>query len=300
MELKYIVKNDKYQKINQVLKNEFQISSRLLIKLIKNKKIFLNNTITDTRTPIKENDEIRVLLDLKEDNSNIVPTKIDLKIAFEDEGLLVINKPAGISIHPSMMHYTDTLSNGVRYYFDRIGLKKKNRPVNRLDKDTSGLVVFAKNEYVQECLIKQMKENTFRKEYLCIVSGIIQNKSGTIDKPIKRKNNSIIERCVSADGQRSITHYEVIKEFENYSLVKCILETGRTHQIRVHMAYIGHPLLGDTLYGKESELIKRQALHCSKLTFINPKTKNKQIINCPLPKDFEVINHLTHLSIKKE
>lgn len=289
MELKYIVNDNNYQNINQILKNEFQISSRLLTKLIKNKKIFLNDNVIDTRNPIKENDKIKVLLDFEEDNSNIIPTKMDLKIIYEDEDLLIINKPAGISVHPSIMHYTDSLSNGIRYYFDKIGLKKKIRPVNRLDKGTSGLVVFAKNEYVQECLIKQMEKNTFKKEYLCIISGKLQNKVGTIDEPIKRKENSIIERCVSADGQRSITHYEVIKEFENYSLVKCILETGRTHQIRVHMAFIGHPLLGDTLYGSESELIKRQALHCYKLFFVNLKTKKKRIITCPLPKDFQFI-----------
>lgn len=292
MELSYLVKDDKYQNINQVLKNKFEISTRLMIKLIKKHKIFLNNEVVDTRSIIKINDEIRVLLDIEENNSNIIPTKMDLEIIYEDDGLLIINKSPGIAVHPSIAHYSDSLSNGVRYYFDKMGLKKKIRPVNRLDKDTSGLVVFAKNEYIQECLIKQMQQNTFNKEYLCVVSGIMQIKSGTINEPIKRKSNSIIERCISYDGQPSITHYEVIKEFENYSLVKCILETGRTHQIRVHMAHIGHPLLGDTLYGLESNLIKRQALHCYKLSFINPLTKLEQTIEINYPEDFiNVLNN---------
>ena len=148
MELKYIVKNNKFNNINQILKNEFELSSRLLLKLIKNKKVFLNGLPTDTRNLVKNGDIITVLLDMEEDNSNIVPTKINLDVVYEDDGILIVNKPSGIPVHPSILHYEDSLSNGVRYYFDQIGLKKKIRPVNRLDKDTTGLVVFAKNEYV--------------------------------------------------------------------------------------------------------------------------------------------------------
>ena len=134
---------------------------------------------------------------------------------------------------------------GVKYYFEQIGLKRKIRPVNRLDLNTSGLIIFAKNEYIQECLIQQMTSNLFKKEYIAIVSGKFANaeKSGTINLPIARKENSIIERCINKDGQKAITHYEVIKQYNKYSLVKCSLETGRTHQIRVHMAAISHPLI---------------------------------------------------------
>lgn len=286
MKLKYIVKNNNYNNINQIIKNEFELSSRLLLKLIKSKKVLLNGLPTDTRNTIQIGDTITVLLDLEEDNSNIMPNKMDLNIIYEDDGLLIINKPSGIPVHPSILHYEDSLSNGVKYYFDQIGLKKKIRPVNRLDKDTSGLVIFAKNEYVQECLIKQMQNNSFKKEYLCIVSGKLKNKIGIIDAPISRKQNSIIERCVNLNGQKSVTHYKVIKEFDDYSLVNCILETGRTHQIRVHFAYIGHPLLGDALYGTKSILINRQALHCYKLTFINPVTKKEIEIKADYPNDF--------------
>lgn len=286
MELRYVVENNKYKDINQVLKKEFNISSRLLSKLINNHKVLLNSKPSDTRSIIKENDVVQVLLDNEEDNSNIIPTKIKLDIVYEDEGMLVINKPAGIAIHPSLRHYTDSLSNGVKYYFDEIDLKKKIRPVNRLDLGTSGLVIFAKNEYIQECLIRQMEKGIFKKEYLCIVCGTLEKNKGTIEAPIKRKNNSIIERCIASNGKPSITHYSVEKKYKDYTLVRCSIETGRTHQIRVHMAYIGHPLLGDTLYGTKTDLISRQALHCYKLSFINPATKNKQIINSPLPEDF--------------
>ncbi|MBR3249088.1 MAG: RluA family pseudouridine synthase [Clostridia bacterium] len=288
MVLKYIVKNNNYKSFNQLLKTELNISSRLLVKLIKNNKIMLNNNLCDTRITPQLNDKIQIMLDYEENNLNIQPVKMTLDIIYEDEGLLIVNKPSGIAVHPSMRHYNDSLSNGVRFYFDKIGLKKKIRPVNRLDLDTSGLVIFAKNEYIQECLIKQMKNGIFKKEYICIVDGIFKEKSGIINLPIARKEKSIIERCVNESGQEAITYYEVLQENNDNSVVKCILKTGRTHQIRVHMAYIGHPLLGDTLYGKKSNLISRQALHCYKMTFVNPATNKQVELKCDLPNDFNI------------
>lgn len=289
MNLFFKVGNNKYESINQLLKAEFQISSRLLNNLIKNKKVLLNGLSCDTRIVPQKNDEIVILLDKEEDNSNIEPTNINLDIVYEDAGMLVINKPAGVAIHPSIRHFKDSISNAVKYYYDKIGLKKKIRPVNRLDLNTSGLVVFAKNEYIQECLVKQMNNGDFKKQYICIAEGIFEQKQGTIDLPIARKENSIIERCVSQNGQKSITHYEVIDEHDDYSIIKCILETGRTHQIRVHMSYIEHPLLGDTLYGQKSKEISRQALHCYKLSFINPVTNTKIELKSDLPKDMNTL-----------
>lgn len=286
MNLEYIVKkDDNYININQILKNEFNISSRLFSKLVNLKKISINGVITDTRNSIKPKDKITISFDYEEDNENIVPKEMNLDILYEDDWLLIINKPANIVVHPSMLHYDNSLSNGIKFYFDKIGLKKKIRPVNRLDRNTSGIVIFAKNEYVQECLINQMKNNNFKKEYLAIVEGHFYEKSGTINKPIARKENSIIERCVSLNGKESITKYEVLKEFNNYSFIKCILLTGRTHQIRVHLASINHSILGDSLYGKESKLINRQALHCYNINFIHPIYKNNIKIIDKLPND---------------
>lgn len=262
--------------INEIIRNEFNLSSRLFYKLIHNREIYLNSSPVDTRQIAKIGDIIIIDLNYDEDNSNIVPLKMKLNIIYEDDALLILNKPAGIAVHPSILHYDNSLANGVRYYFDSINLKKKIRPVNRLDFDTSGLIIFAKNEYVQENLIRQMQNNTFHKEYLCLAEGIFENSKGTINAPIDRKPNSIIERCVSPDGKMAITHYEVLKSFDNYSLVKCILETGRTHQIRVHLAYIGHPLLGDSLYGHPFDIINRQALHSYKISFLHP-ISNKEI-----------------------
>lgn len=286
MIIKYINK-DNYNTVNDVLINEFQFSSRLMSKLIKNKKIYLNNSFCDTRKSINYNDEIVVDLSGKENNSNIVATNMDLDIIYEDDWFLVVNKQPGIAVHPSSLHYSDSLSNGIKFYFDKIGLKKKIRVVNRLDYNTSGIVVFAKCEYIHEQFSKQMMQHIFQKEYLCIINGFLDNSCGIIDLPIGRKQGSIIERCIDKNGQKSITHYEVLKTFSDYSLVKCILETGRTHQIRVHFSAIGHPLLGDTLYGTASDLINRQALHSNKIDLIHPITKEHLSFESLLPNDMK-------------
>lgn len=288
MILKYIVKENKYQSINQILKQKFKISARLQHKLITSKQIFLNGNQADSRIAPQINDAITVNLDFNEESENIIPTPIPLNIIYEDEALLILDKPAGIAVHPSISHYTDSLANGVKYYFDTIGLKRKIRPVNRLDLNTSGLIAFAKNEYVQECLIQQMQTNEFKKEYLAIVHGIFENVQGTINLPIARKENSIIERCISENGQEAITHYEVLKTSNDLSLVHCILQTGRTHQIRAHMSAIGHPLVGDTLYGPNfSDSITRQALHSYKISFIHPISHQIVSFTSELPDDIK-------------
>lgn len=288
MELIYeITENDLNKTINEVLLNEFNFSNRLLTKIIKNKHILFNEKEIDTRTLISNSGIIKIDFNYDEDNSNIVATKMNLNLVYEDEWMLVINKPAGCPIHPSRLHYEDSLSNGIKYYFDSINLNKKIRPVNRLDLNTSGLVVFAKCEYIQEQFSNQMSNNLFEKEYLCLVDGLFKEKSGSIDLPISRKQGSIIERTINKNGKKSVTHYEVLKEFDNYSLVHCKLKTGRTHQIRVHMQAIGHPILGDTLYGKKSDLISRQALHSSKIECIHPVTKNKLTFIAELPDDIQ-------------
>lgn len=291
MLLQFIVQNNNYSNINQILKQELNISSRLLQKLINSKHIYLNNNIVDTRNSVKLNDVISVNLDFDEESENIIPQKMNLNIVYEDDAILIINKPPNIAIHPSILHYNDSLANGVKYYFDEINLHRKIRPVNRLDFNTSGLVLFAKNQYIQECLISQMKNHTFGKEYIAVVYGKFKEKSGIINLPIARKENSIIERCISETGQKAITHYEVLQEFTDISVVKCILETGRTHQIRLHMSAIGHPLIGDSLYGITSNFIDRQALHSSKISFIHPISKEHMSFECSLPEDIQRFLH---------
>lgn len=288
MEITYTIEENN-KTIKQILKERLFISDRLLTFLKKNSLILYNNDkITNLNILARLNSTVTVDLNFEEDNNNIIPIKMDLKIIYEDEALLIIDKPAGIPVHPSILHYTNSLSNGVKYYFDSINLKKKIRPVNRLDRNTSGIVIFAKNQYIQECLIHQMQTKEFKKTYLAVVEGHLKKLNGTIDAPITRKENSIIERCVAENGEKSITHYKVLKQnFEkNYDIVECLLETGRTHQIRVHLSYIGHPLIGDTLYGNNSKYISRQALHAYKVEFIHPITNKLTQFTSDLPKDF--------------
>lgn len=297
MILEYKITDTKYFNIKDVLKSEFKISDRLLTKLKKNNLILLNGISSYIDKTVNLNDLITVNINFEEESLNIVPCYFPLDIIFEDECLLIINKPCNMPVHPSSSHYTDTLSNAVAYYYNKHNIKTLIRPVNRLDKDTTGLVIFAKNEYVQENLIKQMQSKTFSKEYIAILNGIIEKETGTINAPISRKENSIIEREVNFDnGSLAITHYKLIKSIKYndtfYSLVKLKLETGRTHQIRVHCKYINHPIIGDTLYGEESSIIPRQALHAYKISFIHPLNhKLLTFETTNLPKDMtNIIN----------
>lgn len=289
MILKYTVINDKYKTLRQVLKNEWNISSRLIIKLKKNKAIFVNNTNVYVDYPLHLGDEIYINIDFQECSENIVPIDVKLDIIYEDEYYIIINKPANMPVHPAGTHYTDSLSNALQHYFYTKNIQTKIRPVNRLDKDTSGIVVFAKNEYIQEALIKQMQTKEFVKEYIAILEGNLSATKGTINAPIGRKENSIIERCISTDGANAITHYELIKNCNNYCVVKFILETGRTHQIRLHCKYIGHPIIGDSLYGNSSKSINRQALHAYKVSFIHPILGTRVVYESEIADDMKFL-----------
>lgn len=283
---------DNYIYLRQVLKERFHLSARLILKLKKEQKILVNGEPTYLDRILNLNDKLTILIDFTEDNSNILPAEIELKILYEDEGLLILDKPAGIPVHPSMQHYADSLSNGVKLYFDKIKLYKKIRPVNRLDRDTSGIVIFAKNEYIHNILSQQMQHGILRKKYIAICEGIFDLKEGVIDFPITRKENSIIERCVNPLGDSAITNYKVIQELSSptsLSVLDINLITGRTHQIRVHTSYLGHPIIGDSLYGNASPFISRQALHAYKIEFLNPITNKKMVINSELPNDMKQI-----------
>ena len=283
MEIIYNVRNE--LNIKEVLRKSLSMSSRLITK-IKYNHLYLNGSHCSVNSTVQPGDIVCVDFNYNEDNSNIVSNpQIKLDILYEDELYIIINKPSNMPIHPSMEHYTDSLSNGVKTYFDSIHLHKKIRPVNRLDKDTSGIVVFAKNEYAQENF------KPICKEYIAIINGIFSGK-GIIDLPIGRKNGSIIERCIDYEnGDSAITEYEVIKNISEYnlSIVKCTLMTGRTHKIRVHLANKLSPILGDTLYGSTSNLINRQALHSYHLRLIHPINKKVIDIYAPIPEDISKI-----------
>ncbi len=285
MELNYIVKKSDTS-IKQILKNEFNMSERFVLKLKTNKCIYINNVCMPIHSSINEGDTLSIKENFIEDSDGIVSNdNITLNILFEDDYLLILDKPAGIAVHPSILHYDNSLSNGVKSYFEKIGLRKKIRPVNRLDKDTSGIVIFSKNEYIQECLVRQMSNNIFKKKYIAILEGLLEKVSGTINAPIARKKDSIIERCIDESGDIAISHYKVLQRLGTMTEVEYTLETGRTHQLRVHSAFIGHPIIGDSLYGNESSLISRQALHSYYVEFIHPITKKEMVIRSELPSD---------------
>ena len=291
MNFKYIVNSDKYSNVKELLKVEFKLSERMIIKLKKEKRIFLNNSHVYVSAPLNINDVIQIDMDFVETADNIQPTQMNLKIIYEDEDLLILNKPAGLPIHPSANHFSDSRSNGVKSYFDTISFAIKLRTVNRLDKDTSGIVIFAKHPYIQECLINQMKDKKFCKNYLAPVSGISSPQNGTINAPITRKDNSIIERTIdlssTLDKEQAITHYKTLEILKNASLVEFTLETGRTHQIRVHSKFMNCPLIGDTLYGNPSTLISHQALHAYKISFYHPITNEFLEFTIQMPEDFK-------------
>ena len=270
--------------VKNILKNKLKMSERFIRKIKLNDKITCDNKHLKINDTVEAGNILTIDLNFEEESENIDAINMPLDILYEDDWLIVINKPSNMVVHPSVLHRTDSLANAVKFYLDSKNEKIKMRFVNRLDRDTTGIVIFAKSEYIQESLAMQMQDGTLVKEYRTIVEGILEG-SGTIDKPIKRQEGSIMLREVADDGERAVTHYEALQNMNNMSLVKVILETGRTHQIRVHMKSIGHPLVGDDLYGNKSELISRQALHAYKMEFIHPVTKEKMEFIAEIPDD---------------
>lgn len=263
--------------IRDFLRN-FGVSSALLTKLKQDENgIKLNGKFAKAIEVLKSGDNLTVNIK----NSGKMPEKFEcenVKVAYNDEDILVLNKPPLMPVHESRNHRGDTLANVAACYMES---DCAFRAVYRLDRDTSGLVLIAKNELAASKLAGKIK-----KDYYAVVSGKFEGR-GTIDLPIRRVQESIIERGVFDDGERAVTHYEAIKTDGENTLLKLNLETGRTHQIRVHFSHLGAPLLGDTLYGGSCEKINRQALHCKKIYFTHPITHEKITVDSDFPKDFE-------------
>ena len=217
-----------------------------------------------------------------------MPTALPLDIVYEDEDLFVLNKPAGMPVHPSQGHYDDTLCNALAFYLQGQGDRFSAHAVGRLDRDTSGLVLFARHELSSCKLSAAMRDRQIHREYRAICTGILPE-SGTIDAPIARAHGSTIERMISADGDPAVTHFRRLDCANGYSLAAVRLETGRTHQIRVHMKHIGHPLPGDFLYNPDYSVIRRQALHSWQLSFPHPMTGAYLTFTAPIPADMRAI-----------
>lgn len=238
-----------------------------------------------TRDVLQAGDKLEILFSEEASSENIVAADMPLDIVYEDEDILVVNKSADTPIHPSQGNYDNSLANAVMNYYEKQGETFVFRCVNRLDRDTSGLVLIAKNMLSSAVLSQAMGNREIHRTYLAVVKGQPES-SGTVALPIARKAGSTIERCVDMEhGERAVTHYERIEQNERYALLKLWLETGRTHQIRVHMNAIGHPLPGDFLYHPDFSEIQRQALHSWRLEFVHPVTGEKMQFEQPLPDD---------------
>ena len=248
--------------------------------------ILINGVWSYMRTPLHSGDILTVHIRETESSPNIPPVELPLDIVYEDEDIVVVNKPAGMPVHPSLNNYRNSLANALMYYYQQQGKPFIFRCTNRLDRDTSGLTVIAKHMVSSSILSSMTARHEIEREYLAGVRGSVVPSSGTIDAPIGRTGSSLIERKIDFEhGERAVTHYHVVKEENGHSLVSLILETGRTHQIRVHMKYIGFPLVGDYLYNPDMEYIQRQALHSCRLSFRHPITGKHMEFTADLPED---------------
>ena len=235
---------------------------------------------------LQAGDSLHIHIPEADNTENILPVKMDLSILYEDEDILVINKAADMPVHPSIGNYDNTLANGVAWYFKEKGQQFVYRCINRLDRDTTGALILAKNPYSAAVLSAQMKQRQIRRTYLALTDGIPPER-GTISAPVARMDASVITREVNFErGEAAVTHYERLAVSNGYALVELHLDTGRTHQIRVHMKYIGCPLPGDFLYHPVFDRIGRQALHSFQLEFAHPITREPMCFLAPVPEDF--------------
>lgn len=273
-------------KLREYLRMVQKLSGRLIRGAALEGRITVNGNRAKLNYVLRPGDEVAFDV-VKEESQNIDPEKMDIEVVYEDSDLIVVNKKPGMVVHPTKSYQSGTLANGLIYYFKEKGENCIVRLVSRLDMDTSGLIIIAKNQFSHMALARDMNKDTFEKSYLSIVHGNMLEKLGTIDLPIYRPTDDSIKRVVDERGQQSITHFKVVESFKDAELVKLTLETGRTHQIRVHLTHLGHPLYGDILYGIEGdkEYISRQALHAYKLKFPHPRTGEIIELEVGLPDD---------------
>lgn len=290
--LKHEVKAvDDKKKIKVFLKDDLELSSRFIKKAGKEKRVFVNGKVVMMNYILSEGEIVEVELQ-REESQDIEPEDIDIEVVYEDDDILVLNKRPFMVVHPTKNCNTGTLANGILYYFKKTNQNCIVRLVSRLDMNTSGLIIIGKNQFAHMQLSTEMKTERFQKRYLALVHGNLKEKEGTINKPIYRVGGDELARIIDERGKESVTHYKVIESFDGADLVECLLETGRTHQIRVHLQSLGHPIFSDELYGKEfyendKEYMKRQALHAYGLDFYSPRSKEKLSLRADLPDDFK-------------
>ncbi len=287
--------DDHGKPVKDIFKERFHISGRMLQSLTRKKGLRLNRKPTHLKATVKEGDQLAAAVFEAEDYG-LPPRPLDtgpLDILYEDEHVIVINKPAGVAIHPVHPDEQETLAHAVADYYSQTGQAVKVRFVHRLDRDTSGAILVAKHRLAHGLLDQQLRDHTLQRRYEALIHGLLTEEKGSLQYPVTRVPGHPVKRMVDEKGEAAVTHFEVIgrrpanSQFPvDVTRVRCTLETGRTHQIRVHFSHIGHPLLGDTLYGGRKDLIKRQALHAESLRFIHPFSGETVSVHAPLPEDW--------------
>lgn len=297
--MKKIVVKKEAERLDKYLSEELKESRSTILKMIEEGFVLVNDKIVKASKKLKENDIISVQEGFK-NTTDIVPKKMDIDIIFENENIIVINKQSGLTVHPGSGNYNNTLVNGLLYYTQNLSdINGEERPgiIHRIDKDTSGILLVAKNNKAHRILAEDLKNKKIKREYIALLNGVFPHNKATIDAPIgrdeiNRKQMTVTEK----NSKNAITHLTVLKRYKNHTLVKLILDTGRTHQIRVHMKYIGYPVFNDPVYSEKKSTDFGQFLHSAKVNFIEPITKEKLEFEAPLPKEFqEYLNTLEEL-----
>lgn len=274
--------------IREYLQEVHSFSRRIVIALkFEGGQILVNGEPKTVQYQLVTGDVLTVIFPPEKRGTHVTPEEMPLEVVYEDQDIIVINKEAGIATMPSLNHRTGTVANGLLGYYVKNNIPYTIHIVTRLDRDTSGLMLIAKHRYSHSLLAESQTHGKLKREYVAIVEGHMKNKRGTISAKIARKEGSIIERTVSELGQEAITHFEVLRESNDHSLVHVVLGTGRTHQIRVHFSYLGHPLIGDDLYGGKNDQLTRHALHCERLNFEHPLSKKEMSFYKAVPDDME-------------
>lgn len=284
-----VVNEDVNERIDKYLASITDLSRETITKMIDSEYILVNGKKVKASYKPVVGDKIEIKDGFVKD-TKIDAKKLDLDIVYEDEYLMVINKPSGLVVHPGSGNKDNTLVNGLMYYTKNLSdIGDSDRPgiVHRLDKDTSGLMLVAKENKTHEILAEEFKKHNIHREYIALVDGVIEVSRGTIDAPIKRSKENYQKMTVASGGKKAITNFEVIKRYKNNTLIRLVLETGRTHQIRVHMSYIGYPIHNDPVYNKKVSTSFGQFLHSEYLKFIHPITKKELEFRCPLPDEFQ-------------
>lgn len=288
--MQIIVKDSNNERIDKYLSNNTEYSRSLISKMLTNNYILVNNKQIKNSYKVKDNDLITID-DSYQEEPDIVPIKMPLNIVYEDNDIMVIDKPSGLVVHPGSGNYNNTLVNGLMYYTKELSnINGVERPgiVHRIDKDTSGLLLVAKNNKTHNILAEYFQNKKVHREYIALLKGIFPHDSATIDAPIGRDKTNRQKMCVTSENsKKAITHLKVLKRYKGYTLVKAILETGRTHQIRVHTSYIGYPVYNDTVYSNAKATEFGQFLHSSEMSFVHPITKKEMHFKSELPKEFQ-------------